>query len=176
MVDIETLDSSNDALILSIGAKEFDPELDLAGWQGRELYVVAKQDLQVSKWKRTTSEATKKWWSEQSEEARKVLADPSAVMLDTALGAFAEWLAGQHVQVWGYGSTFDNVILRSAYRAVGMPCPWGHREDMCYRTLASIVRGMLEVPERTGTHHNALDDARYQARCATLALKRLGVK
>ncbi len=174
MVDIESLDSGNNALILSIGAVEFDPEHHVP--TGREFYVAIKQDKQVSKWGRTVSESTKAWWAQQSEEARKVLTDPTATYLDTALGSFAEWFAGQHLTVWGYGSTFDNVVLRNAFHAVGDPCPWGYREDMCYRTLMNLARGLIEVPARTGTHHNALDDARYQAQCAAIYLKRLGVR
>ena len=29
----------------------------------------------------------------------------------------------------------------------------------------------MPLPERTGTHHGALDDARHQARCAVLLLR-----
>lgn len=175
MVDIESLDSGNNALILSIGAVEFDPE-QAPGWLGREFYVVAKQDKQISKWGRTASERTIEWWGQQSEAARKVLFDESAVYLDTALGKFSEWFAGQHMQVWGYGSTFDNVVLRNAFNAVGTPCPWGYREDMCHRTLLNLAKGLIEVPAREGTHHNALDDAKYQAKCAAIYLKRVGVR
>lgn len=177
MVDIEAMDSGNNAVVLSIGAKEFDPELYDKGWTGREFYVVAKQDLQVMVWERTVSSQTAQWWTEQSEDARAVFMDPSAVMLDRALAKFGEWIAGQHIQVWGNGATYDNVVLRNAYAAVGQPCPWGFREDMCFRTLKNfnVALGSGEGLERTG-HHNALADAKYQAWYAERWLAKLGVR
>ena len=60
------------------------------------------------------------------------------------------------------GATFDNVILHKAFDAVGKRSPWSFRRDMCFRTMASMFPA---VPRRMrlGTHHDSLDDARYQA-------------
>lgn len=180
MVDLETLDSGANALILSIGAKEFDPTLFDKGWQGREFYAVANQRLQEQKWKRTVSEATCTWWDEQSEEAKRVLEESrreATPMLDTVLGKFAEWMAAEPgAEVWGNGATFDNVVLRNAYAAVGAPCPWSFRKDMCFRTLKgfNIPLGPGEGTTRL-THHNALDDAKYQAWYAERWLAKIGV-
>lgn len=170
MVDLETLDSGNNALILSIGAVEFCPETGL----GREFYGVALREGQVERYARTVSVSTVEWWAQQSAEAQKVFTDPGANALDVVLKNFAAWFGGDG-QVWGYGSTFDNVVLRNAFKAVGVACPWSYRNDMCHRTLLNLGKGLVEVPAREGTHHNALDDARYQAICANIYLKRLRV-
>lgn len=66
------------------------------------------------------------------------------------------------VRIWGNGADFDNVILASVYKRIGMEQPWLYRNNRCYRTLKALHP---EIPiERVGTHHNAVDDAESQAR------------
>lgn len=179
MLDLETLDTGNNALILSIGAKEFDPELAPVGFEGREFYTVVNQRQQVPKWGRTISPSTQKWWDGQTPEAKAVLVESqleTAPYLDTALHKFAEWIGGQDIEIWAHGADFDNIILGNAYAAVGAPRPWSYSKNRCFRTLMNIGKGLVEVPPRAGTHHNALDDAKYQAACATIYLARIGVR
>lgn len=65
------------------------------------------------------------------------------------------------IRVWGNGAAFDNVILASAYRRVTAGTPWQYWNDRCYRTVKALHP---DVPmQRTGDHHNALDDAISQA-------------
>lgn len=178
MVDLETLSSRGNAVVVSIGAVEFGPS-----GTGREFYEVLTRADQVG-YGRHVDPNTVDWWLEQSPEARAVFKDNRAVEPELALARFHAFCltvagsleaAGANLQVWGYGSTFDNVVLRSLYQDLGIKAPWGYRGDMCYRTLVNLAKGLVEVPPRTGTHHNALDDARYQAQCAAIYLKRLGV-
>jgi exodeoxyribonuclease VIII len=61
---------------------------------------------------------------------------------------------------WGCGAGFDNVIIENAYKAVGMKRPWTPWLDRCYRTIKEVI--VLPMEDRTGTYHNALDDAIYQ--------------
>lgn len=170
MLDLETLDTGNNAVIISIGAVEF-------GLEGvtREFYTAVEKEQQVEKWGRTTSGATIKWWSEQSAEARKVLTDPLAKPLPSALMDFRDWLfepPGGIDEMWGNGADFDNVVLRNAYVAVGQECPWSFWTNRCFRTLKN-----LGVPLQPGdgiartTHHNALDDAKVQAYDAAAYLR-----
>jgi inhibitor of KinA sporulation pathway (predicted exonuclease) len=39
-----------------------------------------------------------------------------------------------------------------------MQAPWKFYNDRCYRTLKAMYPH-IKMPKRTGTHHNALDDA-----------------
>jgi len=106
------------------------------------------------------------WWLKQSDPARQALTGGTGVHLQVALLDFDNWCTNQgawdKLQVWGNGAAFDNVILRGAYQRAGLAAPWRWFNDRCYRTLKSLHRG-IEL-ERTGTHHNALDDAESQAR------------
>lgn len=188
MVDLETLDTGGDALIISIGAVIFNPFLYKAGEPFKDLgssfYTVVNQDLQEKKWGRTKSPSTLKWWSEQGEEAKQVLidSDPAqfAPKLDTALQMFGQWWGGTRMELWGNGATFDNVILRNAYDAVGLQTPWHFTDDRCYRTLKNLgIRlgnGEGCRMEDFGVAHNALADAKYQAVYASAWLRKIHIQ
>lgn len=169
MLDLETLDTGSNAAILSIGACEFDG--------GNREFYQAVQIYSQGLWGRTESAQTRKWWSEQSEEARRVFADPNAVSLPVALMKFGKWVGKNEVEMWGNGSDFDCVILGNAYDAVEIAKPWSYSKNRCFRTLRNL--GIKLEPgegyERVGTQHNALDDAKYQAHYAAAYLRVLGV-
>lgn len=158
MLDIETLDNTKTAVIVSIGAVRFDLDrLEL----GDEFYapVTAESCRKVGL---TEGESTLAWWAKQSEAARLVLSDPMARTIQDALTDFSSFVSKFYdTKVWGMGSTFDNVIVQNAYQACGMKCPWSYRNDMCFRTMLK----MFPQPYCSdGVAHNALDDARRQAK------------
>jgi len=173
MLDLETLDTGPHSVILSIGAVEFDAGIVT----DNKFYTAVDIDLQESKWERTTSLETTKWWQQQSHEARYVFHDPARLPLDRALLAFGAWMNGMASEVWGNGSDFDNVILGNAYEACRLVRPWSYSNNRCYRTLKNlgIPLGRGEGTVRGGTHHNALDDALYQAHYAAAWLRRLNM-
>ena len=169
MIDLETLDTGGDAAILSIGAVVFNTLRYDEGFIS-EFYRPVSTHLQLSKWGRTKSKRTMDWWALQSPEAKAVFQESAAAQeLDAVLHEFSKWYGFGPMEVWGNGATFDNMILRNAYDAVGIQCPWHFTDDRCYRTLKYLPssRQDLSLEMRTGlTHHHALDDARYQARYA----------
>lgn len=164
MKDLETLGTSAGCALLSIGAVTMD-EFDVHVEQG--FYVA----IQVPEWDVAglTAEGLRKdqgtidWWKQQSAEAQKVLTDPNAVPLARALDMFDAWFGLTPLAlVWGNGADFDLPILQAAYTALGRSAPWKPYNGRCYRTVKSQFRD-IKLP-RTGTHHNALDDAISQAR------------
>jgi hypothetical protein len=55
-------------------------------------------------------------------------------------------------------------MIEAAYRAVGMPAPWGHREPRDTRTVFELAGlDFKQAKYAEGVEHNALDDARNQA-------------
>ena len=96
----------------------------------------------------------------QSAEAKKVFDDASIVTLPTALVALARWI-GEDAIMWGNSARFDLGILEYAYDSCLIPVPWDHRNERCYRTLKALHPEIKIM--RSGTHHNALDDATSQA-------------
>ncbi len=152
MLDLETLGNGPESVIIAIGAVKFSKE----GITDDLFYTVVDPEscVQVGL-KMDTS--TVMWWMQQSDAARAAFKRPGEP-LSKVLEDFAAWCPD--VPVWGNGASFDNVILSSAYRATGIKRPWSYWNDRCYRTLKSMSKVKFE---RTGTHHNALDDALYQA-------------
>jgi hypothetical protein len=98
----------------------------------------------------------------QSDAARAIYTnDKPKPKLPDVLAQLIDWYNSQDMPTWGNGSTFDNVILRNAFRACNYEPPWSYWNDRCYRTLKSQHPDVKMA--RTGTHHNAYDDAVSQA-------------
>jgi len=168
MVDLETLGNGSNAAIISIGAVAFDPA---SGQITSEFYVnVDPQSCIDAGLKMDVS--TVMWWMKQSDDARAAFTKPS-VPLALALDMFKGWYP-QGAGMWGNGATFDNVILDNAFKATGINRPWHFTKDRCYRTLKSLRPDIKQ--DRVGTHHNALDDAKFQALHASKLLRALGAK
>lgn len=157
MIDIETLGTRTDAVILSIGAAKFDKE------QITDTFHVAIDPASCQQIGLTIDAGTVMWWMHPDRVlARHQLVQADKVDLYTALDGFASWFGDQSLPTWGNGASFDNVLLRNAYGKTNIPCPWAFWDDRCYRTMKNMHPD-VQVP-REGTHHNALDDAIYQAK------------
>jgi len=174
MVDLETLGRRAGCSILSIGAVAFDAE---TGKLGPELYTVVKVASCEAAGLHTDPD-TVAWWEKQNPEAQKVLKQARAARgnkaLDKALIGFNEYLAQfgpKAVRVWGNGSDFDNAILINCYAATNLAAGWEFWNNRCFRTLKGMAPS-IKV-DRTGTYHNALDDAKTQALHAIKVLQYL---
>lgn len=158
MIDLETMGNGPDAAIIAIGAVEFDVENREIG---ERFYTVIDLDSAVDAGG-VMDASTVLWWMKQSEEARSAFAG-GGEHIATALQQFAAWMAnrGDDVRVWGNGASFDNVVLATAYRRSRINLPWKYWNDRCYRTMKSLAPGVKM--QRSGTKHNAEDDAESQA-------------
>lgn len=168
MTDLETWGNGNKALPVSLGAVAFN-ETEIL----REFHV-GIDPVSGQLFKLEIDADTIMWWFDpERDEARREWLKLEKVDLASALVGFSAWLAGGPpvAAIWGNGSTFDNVILRSAYEATGLEYPVRFWQDQCYRSIKNRTPD-IKI-ERTGTHHNALDDARSQARHLQAILKQL---
>jgi len=117
---------------------------------------------------RITNFSTIKWWLRQSPEAIKSATDRKQMKdISTALMEFAAWWKGHgFTHVWSNGSVFDVIIMENAFRQFHYEIPWSFWNIRDVRTITDIayrITGKTLKPVREGTHHNALDDAQYQA-------------
>lgn len=154
MIDLETFGTKPGSVIVSIGAVKFDRS---------EIYSEFYQVIDPADCQRyglTLDADTVKWWLTKDEAARSAIASKGEP-LEQVLCALTQWM-GNDCEVWGNGASFDNALLAAAYKQTGIPLPWKYWNDRCYRTMKDVFPGVKM--ERTGTHHNALDDARSQAR------------
>jgi hypothetical protein len=83
----------------------------------------------------------------------------------------------RYLKVWGNGANFDNVILRSAYDRAGQTCPWQFWNDSDVRTMVLLGKQLGFDPKRNmpfdGVAHNALADARHQAKYVSAIWQKL---
>ncbi len=83
----------------------------------------------------------------------------------------------KYLKVWGNGATFDNVILRGAYERAGQICPWAYWNDHDVRTIVTLGRSIGFDPKMDmpfdGERHNALADARHQAKYVSAIWQKL---
>ncbi|EPM4108303.1 3'-5' exoribonuclease domain-containing protein [Escherichia coli] len=173
MIDLETMGKNPDAPIISIGAIFFDPQ---TGEMGPEFSKTI--DLETAGG--VIDRDTIKWWLKQSREAQSAILTDE-IPLDDALLQLREFIAENSgeffVQVWGNGANFDNVILRRSYERQGIPCPWHYHNDRDVRTIVELGKA-IDFDARTaipfeGERHNALDDARYQAKYVSAIWQKL---
>ncbi|HBA7886504.1 TPA: exonuclease [Escherichia coli] len=173
MIDLETMGTNPDAPINSIGGKFFDPE---TGEMGPEFSKTIDLDTAGGVIDRDVI----KWWLKQSREAQSAILTDE-IPLDDALLQLREFIDENSseffVQVWGNGANFDNVILRRSYERQGIPCPWRYCNDRDVRTIVELGKA-LNFDARTdipfeGERHNALDDARYQAKYVSAIWQKL---
>jgi hypothetical protein len=164
MVDIETLGIEPGAAILSIGActfgrdavgDSFSRSVDLESCQDRGLEIDA---------------GTLQWWLDQDEPAREILT--GGVPLATALSELRDFLENHdYDELWANSPKFDMAHLEAAYDALGWATPWEYYELRDVRTAQSLPDA-VEL-EQDGTEHDALDDAKHQAREVGATLREL---
>lgn len=178
MIDLETMGKKPNAPIVSIGAVLFDPQ---TGELGPEFYTAVSLHSSMEQGAVPDGD-TVLWWLKQSAEARAAICADDAMQIDDALAEFIQFIfqhtdEPKYLKVWGNGATFDNVILRGAYERAGMLCPWAYWNDHDVRTIVTLGRTLGFDPKRDmpfdGDMHNALADARHQAKYVSAIWQKL---
>jgi len=165
MIDIETLDVTPTATILTIGAQSFDPFSEDFG----DVTFYERLDLE-SQQDRTIDNGTVAWWGRQSAEAQEeALGEGSRVHIKESLERLSK-IAWKHNRIWANGITFDMVILENAMKQYGVSVPWKFWQLMDTRTIYKIAGS-----KKLGNNHNALADCVNQIDLLQNALKTLNV-
>ncbi|HFU7590664.1 TPA: 3'-5' exoribonuclease, partial [Escherichia coli] len=176
MIDLETMGTNTNAPIVVIGAVFFDPQ---TGEIGPVFYIVISLTDAMNTGA-VPDGGTIKWWLKQSSEARAAILT-GQVKLKDSLSRFREFINEysdeKFVQVWGNSATFDNAILRTSYERLDIPCPWRYHNDRDVRTIVELGK-TIDFDARTvipfeGVRHNALDDARHQAKYVSAIWQKL---
>lgn len=175
-IDLETLDTEPTAAILSLGCVQFDVPF---GQPRAEFYQKATTQYQSS-YNRTTNVATLEWWNTQDANVRAE-AFSGTQPLVTLLQNFEIWCEAQFgedrmkdIELWSRGAGFDCEILKNAYYGVIGNYPFDFRNHMCQRTVEKLMPvGLKNLVPKNTAKHNALEDARYQARILDAALRNI---
>lgn len=162
MLDTETLGTTADACILSIGAVKFDLESDAIDDAGFYASISIDSNLE---YRRRIQEDTLIWWMKQGPEAQGVFHE-SKQTLGNALDELSDWIGDGDYKVWSNGADFDLPMLAHAYTQHGKEIPWKFWNSTCFRTYKGLPGAKLIRPASMGVKHNALSDAHQQARTA----------
>ena len=156
MVDLETLATSPNAQILTIGAVTFNPN----GYEVyNEFYLRVDVDS-CSTLDTYVDDSTIKWWADQDKAAQDEAFDPSnRVDIKEAMDKFYKFCMGSS-RFWSHGAAFDIVILEHYFRKLGKPYPWNFWDVRDTRTLFDLGFDP-DMPQ--GSKHDALQDAIRQA-------------
>jgi hypothetical protein len=158
-VDLETLGVTADSVILSIGACRFD--LDGIGIDDEAFYASISVDSNLDL-KRYISEDTLLWWLKRGQAAQNVFHEPKTTF-EAAFCDFTDWVGTDDNCMWSMGADFDLPMLAHGYKQLLLSPPWKFWNSRCVRTYKNLPQAQNINLPRQGTHHNALDDAIYQA-------------
>ncbi|MEH4205541.1 3'-5' exoribonuclease [Klebsiella pneumoniae] len=178
MIDIETMGNKPTAPIVTIGAVFFDPQ---TGGLGAEFYMVVNLASAMEQGA-TPDGDTILWWLKQSAEARAAICTDDTKHIAEVLSELSSFISRNadnpsYLKVWGNGANFDNVILRSAYDRADQTCPWQFWNNSDVRTMVLLGKELGFDPKRNmpfdGVAHNALADARHQAKYVSAIWQKL---
>jgi hypothetical protein len=183
MIDIETLDNSPTAQILTLAAVVFDPHSATNVTE----YFYGKIDIDSYKnypLQFTTRKSTLFWWMEQNEAARKE-AFSGEDTVNSVMKNFVDWFHqmkmkhNSNPRAWSHGASFDIPIISNALSVLGIEIPWYHGNIRDTRTLFDLahinLNMMTDIPLKgvIFPRHHALGDCTRQIEGVRLAYKKL---
>ena len=175
MIDIESLNTTPDCVILTIGAVRFDPK---GNGVAERLELRPTVEDQTEIYNRSINEDTLRWWSEQSPEAlEEALGDTGRTPFSECMETLYKFCWNRRA-VWSNGASFDVVVAETAFRQVlndkPNPIPWPFYTIRDTRTLYEVAGVKLKDGGHV-TSHKAVEDAERQAIVVQQAYKKLGL-
>lgn len=161
MIDIETLDILPTAVVLTIGAVRINKNLEIDD----EFYIKLDIDNQMDA-SSTVSGSTVEWWGKQDMDVQNQTFGGTATMKEAA-DALDEFLTVKDKSMmWAQGSDFDFPILGNLFRNAGYKegVPWRFYRQCDLRTMLNFVTPEYYRFTDAAASHNALEDAKVQAR------------
>tara|TARA_B100001057_G_scaffold94174_1_gene90620 strand:+ start:3062 stop:3577 length:516 start_codon:yes stop_codon:yes gene_type:complete len=166
MIDLETLATTPDAAILTIGACKFDPrsnDIDATFYERIQLDTQENYD-------RTINEDTLAWWSKQDKKVQEDAFGEGNDRIDLKDAMKKLYTFGLGTKnVWSHGSIFDVIIIENICQSFQQAVTWKFWEVRDTRTLFDIA----DVSIRIEGKHNALTDAMAQAKAVQQCYKKL---
>jgi DNA polymerase III epsilon subunit-like protein len=176
MLDLETMGSTSNSAIVSIGAVEFNIE---TGETGREFYRVVNLKSCLDFGLKIDA-STVYWWLQQSQDARDAICDKNNDEIQNVLHEFSLWMNDsiQDIQIWGNGSRFDIGILSDAYIACKLKIPWNYTKERDVRTLVAFAPQIKydEIANNNTLIHHPINDAKLQIKYCTKIYNKLNIQ
>lgn len=175
MIDIESLDTSPNCVILTIGAVLFDPK-GMGILERLELRPAIEEQTEIHN--RIINEDTIRWWSGQSAEAmEEAMGDWGRIPFKECMEQLYKFSWNRRA-VWSNGASFDVVAMESAFKQTltdrPNPIPWPYYTVRDTRTLYENAGVSLKDKKyNTKTTHKAVEDAEHQALVVQDAYRKL---
>lgn len=191
MIDIETLGTTQDSVILQIGAVGFAMGGMDAGFYAD---VIVQEQIDMD---RKVDPFTLAWWLDRtSSEARLSVFERRQIdtqALRTALRGLNDYVKAylindtdnntEHDKIWANSPAFDLAIIRNAMEMCEIKPVWQYWHEADVRTL-KVIDGIMQgveikkipIMREGGIAHNALDDAKNQALYAVDILQKINKK
>lgn len=160
MIDLETLATSTDAVILTIGAVKFDPfGSDIKEPAMDSFYVKVDIDS-CDELGLVSNDDTIAWWAQQSKEAQaEAFEGDDRIHIREAFDKLYKFCWGAK-RVWSNGAAFDVPICEHVYRKLNKAIPWQFWAVRDVRTAFDLGINPNRPPVLA---HHALQDAWNQA-------------
>lgn len=181
MIDLETLSTAKNAVVLSIGAVFFDPK---TGTVLDEFYKELRLSDQAN---RKVDISTVQWWMKQVAEHPERASIFSQELNENkcptrnALLLLRDFIEShrpieQDFCVWACDPDFDLDIIATLYADYELNVPWKYYEPKSVRTVRMLAKE-LGLPKLDVTKtHNALEDCIRQAKEVHRVYSNIGVK
>jgi hypothetical protein len=164
MIDLETLGTEPNAVILEVGLCFFDAK---EIHDSHSIIIDAKnsQDLGFE-----IEIDTLGWWqTKHPENFRRLMnpIEPKHTVEDAAQMVHNLILAHGHndaIIVWGNGPEFDLVLLKNLFKKAGWTYPFHFRNHRCFRTIKETHKDILPYTPDESTSHTGAGDAINQAK------------
>ena len=177
MIDLETLSTRANAVILTIGAIKFEVETDIKryrtilkeGFSDDDVYSTDYfyKRIRLDSYSDTEmfsiDEKTVQWWESQEDDVKQeALMHPDRVSLDKALQDFSDWFKstdsnGDNIKIIGNGSSFDCTILGEAFLALRIEIPWKFWNIRDLRTIFDLGKVRMNQLPDSSKHHALFD-------------------
>ena len=158
MIDIETLATTPDAVVMSVGAVKFDPH---TGTPYNKTLWRPDIDEQTER-DRHVSESTLEWWAKLPQHIQDdAFSEDSRIPVTEFMKELNRYCVGAD-KIWCQGPQFDMLILENLYIQWGHHFGWQFWQVMDCRTLFQL----MPVDPRKAIQqdlHSADADAYYQA-------------
>lgn len=172
MIDLETWGTLPGSALRSIGAVTFSPYGE--PHEEKHFYAnITRSSCEDAGLK--VDPKTEQWWAGQSLEAQARLEERQYSLSIIAHDFSIWWWGVGGTYVWSNGANFDEVLWRVATERVERGTPWKYWNVRDTRTCWHLARLNQKTVKFEGIQHDALADARHQAKCVTQAYSMLGI-
>ena len=170
MVDIETLSTRSNALILTIGAIKFDLNGITPPLNEMDCFY-QKIDIDSCKKYMHICNDTVKWWDSQDKAIIEEAFGGERLSLEQVIKDFTNWFSTSKY-IWSHGACFDIPILDNAYILCGQKPPWKFSDVRDTRTIYDIGKVTSQDLPSDNKHH-ALYDCYRQIYGVQMAFKNI---